>query len=134
MKGQSPVVAVVDDDADVLRALQRLLRSEGFSVLVYGSGGEFMKAFGVATPDCLVLDLHMPEMTGFDVLDALRALPTGDTRPPVVVLTGHDTPVGRARALAGGADAYLCKPTDADVLIRAINDAMSHRPGPSLAT
>lgn len=132
MKGQPPVVAVVDDDADVLRALQRLLRSEGFTVLVYGSGGEFMESFGGTVPDCLVLDLHMPEMTGFDVLEALRALPTGGARPPVVVLTGHDTPVGRARALAGGADAYLCKPTDAEVLVRAINDAMAHRDGPSL--
>jgi CheY-like chemotaxis protein len=132
MKGHAPVVAVVDDDADVLRALQRLLRSEGFDVLVYGSGGEFMRSCDMAAPDCLVLDLHMPEMTGFDVLDALRALPTGDARPPVVVLTGHDTPVGRARALAGGADSYLCKPTDAEVLIRAINDALSHRAGPSM--
>jgi len=129
MKGHPPVVAVVDDDADVLRALQRLLRSEGFNVLVYGSGGEFLKSVDENTPDCLVLDLHMPEMTGFDVLDALRALPKGSAPPPVVVLTGHDTPVGRALALAGGANAYLCKPADADVLIRAINDAMSGRPG-----
>lgn len=131
MKGHSPVVAVVDDDADVLRALQRLLRTEGFNVLVYGSGGEFMKSFDAAAPDCLVLDLHMPEMTGFDVLDALGARPAGGPRPPVIVLTGHDTPMGRVRALAGGADAYLCKPTDAEVLIRAINDAMSSRDGPS---
>ncbi|WP_146907014.1 response regulator transcription factor [Arenimonas daejeonensis] len=93
MKGHSPVVAVVDDDADVLRALQRLLRSEGFNVLVYGSGGEFLESFGEATPDCLVLDLHMPEMTGFDVLEALHTLPKGNVRPPVIVLTGHDTPV-----------------------------------------
>lgn len=131
MKGHPPVVAVVDDDADVLRALQRLLRSEGFNVLVYGSGGEFLESIGEATPDCLVLDLHMPEMTGFDVLDALNALPNGNVRPPVVVLTGHDTPIGRARALAGGADTYLCKPTDADVLVRAINDAIAHRADPS---
>ena len=131
MKGQAPVVAVVDDDADVLRAIQRLLRTEGFNVHVYGSGGEFMKAFGTAPPDCLVLDLHMPEMTGFEVLDALRALKTGGPQPPVIVLTGHDTPMGRSRALAGGANAYLCKPTDADVLIRAINDAMSPGSGPS---
>ena len=131
MKGHPPVVAVVDDDADVLRALQRLLRSEGFDVLAYVSGGEFLESVDETTPDCLVLDLHMPEMTGFDVLDALHALPNGKTAPPVVVLTGHDTPIGRARALAGGADAYLCKPTDADVLVRAINDAIAHRAGPS---
>lgn len=130
MTGTPPVVAIVDDDADVLRALQRLLRSEGFRVQVYGSGSEFMTAVADTAPDCLVLDLHMPKMTGFDVLDALGALPKGGTRPPVVVLTGHDTPVGRSRAMAGGADAYLCKPADAEVLIRAINTAISHRATP----
>lgn len=133
MNGQPPVVAVVDDDADVLRALQRLLRTEGFNVQVYGSGGEFLKAFDTAAPDCLVLDLHMPDMTGLDVLDALGARPADGPHPPVIVLTGHDTPMGRARALAGGARAYLCKPTDAEVLIRTINEAMSTpaRPSPS---
>lgn len=131
MKGSSLVVAVVDDDADVLRALQRLLRTEGFSVLVYGSGREFMRAVDGAAPDCLVLDLHMPEMTGFEVLDALKTLQAPGGHLPVVVLTGHDTPVGRNRALAGGADAYLCKPTDADVLIRAIHDATASRAHPA---
>src|SRR5687767_7465933 len=115
MKGQPLVVAVVDDEADVLRALRRLLRAEGFDVLVYASGHEFMKDFGTSEPDCLVLDLHMPEMTGFDVLDALHNLPDDPEHPPVIVLTGNDTPTGRARALGGGAHSYLCKPTDADV-------------------
>ena len=86
-----------------------------------------MKEVGTSAPDCLVLDLHMPEMTGFDVLDALSAR---DSRIGVIVLTANDTPAGRTRALCGGADAYLCKPADADVLIQAINDAMSYRAGP----
>lgn len=129
MKGQPPVVAVVDDEADVLRALQRLLRAEGFDVHVYGSGRDFMSGIGAAAPDCLVLDLHMPEMSGFDVLDALDTR-SSPSRIPVIVLTGNDTVAGRTRALAGGAEAYLCKPADADVLIKAVNDAMARATNP----
>ena len=134
MKGQPRVVAVVDDEADVLRALRRLLRSEGFDVLVYESGLDFMKDFGTSDLDCLVVDLHMPQMTGFDVLEALRDLPDDPERPPVIVLTGNDTPTGRARALGGGAHSYLCKPTDADVLIQAINAAIDQRANPAQPT
>lgn len=131
MKGQPRVVAVVDDEADVLRALRRLLRSEGFDVLVYESGLAFMKDFGTSELDCLVVDLHMPEMTGFEVLEALRDLPDDPERPPVIVLTGNDTPTGRARAIGSGAHSYLCKPADADLLIHAINAAIEQRAGPA---
>ena len=80
-----------------------------------------MKHASASEQDCLVLDLHMPDMTGFDVQDALVA---NAIDIPVVVLTGHDTPASRVRALANGARAYLCKPVDEDVLIRAIASAM----------
>lgn len=123
MSGQPPVVVVVDDEAEVLRALRRLLRTEGFEVVIYSSGREFIRDVRTIAPDCLILDLHMPEMTGFDVLDELDTLSSG-THPPTIVLTGNDTPADRARAMAHGARAYLSKPADAATLLGVINGAI----------
>ena len=125
MGTQLPLVAIVDDEPEVLRGLRRLLRTEGFDVATYCSAEEFIGSLGSSHLDCLVLDLHMPGMTGFDVLEALAAVPDQSTRPPVVVLTGNDTAASRARAQ--GASAFLTKPADADILIPAIRNAMSRR-------
>ncbi|MBU8974568.1 response regulator [Lysobacter sp. MMG2] len=116
----------MDDEEDVRRALHRLLRSAGFEVLVYASGNEFLRHAQDSAPDCVVLDLHMPGLSGFDVQDALQQRKLS---VPVVVLTGNDTTEGRQRALNGGAEAYLCKPVDDESLIGAILGAVEHRGG-----
>ena len=72
-------------------------------------------------PDCVVLDLHMPEMNGFEVQDALAG---GHAAVPVIVITGHDTPESRARAVRLGAKAYLCKPVNDEALLTAIGTAI----------
>ncbi|MBK9116031.1 MAG: response regulator [Betaproteobacteria bacterium] len=110
-------VAVVDDDPFVLRGVQRLLSSAGFTVETYGTGAEFMDAVRPAEPDCIVLDLHMPGTSGFDV--QARLAQRGCTIP-VIVITGDDTPEARSRALRLGAAAYLSKPVDAATLLAAI--------------
>jgi FixJ family two-component response regulator len=115
------LLAVVDDDADVRVALQRLVCSAGFAVETYASGAEFLRSVEDHEPDCVVLDLHMPEMSGFDV-QCLLALEHAGV--PVVVVTGHDTPESRVRALKLGAKAYLCKPVDDEVLLSAIGSAI----------
>ena len=120
MPGRAPVVAVLDDEQPVRRALQRLLRTAGFDVRLFATGADFMAHLdGI---DCLILDLHLPGMSGFDVQDALSAR---GTPIPVVVLTGNDTPVNRARSLANGARAYLCKPVDDKVLLEALRPLTS---------
>lgn len=120
MRDEPPRIAIVDDDADVRLALERLLCSAGFAVQVCASGEELMAAT-VDAPDCVVLDLHMPGLSGFDVQARLA-----EVRPalPVVVITGHDTPESRARALGQGAAAYLCKPVDDEALLAAIDGAI----------
>jgi FixJ family two-component response regulator len=123
----SPVlllIAVVDDDAFVCKALQRLLRSAGFAVETYSSGSDFLEAIRSHTPDCVVLDLHMPEVNGFEVQAQLAR---AGSRIPAVVITGHDTPESRARAMRNGASAYICKPVDDLALLEAINAATSAR-------
>ncbi len=60
-------IAVVDDDASVRKALARLLSASAFDIETYGSAREFLKSLKAGAPDCLVVDLHMPELTGFDL-------------------------------------------------------------------
>jgi FixJ family two-component response regulator len=131
-----PLIAVVDDDAFVCKALERLLRSAGFAVETYSSGSAFLAAIGSRAPDCVVLDLHMPEVNGFEVQVQLAR---AGSRIPSVVITGHDTPESRERAMRNGAGAYMCKPVDDKALLEAIDAVTSagepgssgrERPGP----
>jgi FixJ family two-component response regulator len=121
MATEHPCIAVVDDEAPVRKALQRLLRSFGMQVHVFPSGREFLDAIETLAIDCVVLDLHMPGVNGFEVQSAIA---TSGKKLPVVVVTGHDTPETRARVLTAGAAAYLLKPIDEQVLLGAIALAM----------
>ena len=113
-------IAVVDDDLEVRAALVRLAASAGFEVSDYGRGDDFLQAAARCRPDCVVLDLHMPGMSGFDVLQALTQQRID---VPVVAITGYDSPAARASALDLGARAYLCKPVDDKTLLDAITTA-----------
>ncbi len=117
-------VAVVDDDPGVLRALYRLLRSANFEVAAYSSGIEFLMADS-GDIDCVVLDLHMPQMSGFDVQARLHQRADSVA---VVVLTGDDTPEARSRSLALGARGYLSKPIDEGMLLAAIDSVIGSPP------
>jgi FixJ family two-component response regulator len=117
----APLLAVVDDDADVRVALSRLVSSAGFTVETFASGAAFLRSIADHEPDCVVLDLHMPEVSGFDVQGALA---NGHPTVPVVVITGHDTPESRARAVQMGAKVYLCKPVNDEALLAAIGAAI----------
>ena len=97
------------------------MSSAGFAVETFASGAEFLRSVEDHEPDCVVLDLHMPEMSGFDVQGALAS---GHPAVPVVVMTGHDTPESRARAVQMGAKVYLCKPINDEALLAAIGDAI----------
>ena len=123
MSNTPPLVAIVDDDLDVRRALHRLIGSAGFAVETFPSGDDFLRSLEYHEPDCIVLDLHMPEVSGFEV--QTRIAPK-HANIPVVILTGHDTAEARARAIKGGASAYLCKPVDEEILLAAINAAIAH--------
>jgi FixJ family two-component response regulator len=116
-----PLIAVVDDEEPVRTALERLLRSAGFNVATFPSGAEFIETLKIHRPDCVVLDLHMPFVNGFHVQTCLVGAGIG---LPVIVITGHDTPENRERALAGGASAYLRKPVDDQTLLDAIKSAI----------
>jgi FixJ family two-component response regulator len=111
-------VAIVDDEEPVRKALKRLLRASGLETETYASGKDFLAASAVHPPSCVVLDLHMPGMSGLQVLHELR-LAKADV--PAVVITAYDEPASREQCLAAGAAAYLRKPLDERLLLNAIS-------------
>ncbi len=124
MATETPRIAVVDDDPLVLRGLRRLLRSAGFDVDTYASGAAFLNAGGDDEPDCVVLDLHMPQTSGFEVQTQLIKRGRGT---PVIVITGDDNPETQSRALRLGAKGYFGKPVDGEALLEIIDAAITTR-------
>jgi FixJ family two-component response regulator len=114
-------IAVVDDDHSVRKALCRLLRSVDLEVDSYGSGREFLDAMKDTLPDCLVLDLRMPDMNG---LELKRHLTDRGIQVPTVIITGHDEPGMHAECMAAGVSRYLRKPLDDLALLEAIDRAI----------
>ncbi len=122
--GARPMIAVVDDDASFLRSVGRLLRSVGYAAETFGSGREFLASLPESSPQCLVLDIHMPEMTGFQLQDRLAAQ---GSCVPVIFMTGYDTPQTRERARQAGCFAFLLKPFDKQALLNAVANAVGCR-------
>jgi two-component system, LuxR family, response regulator FixJ len=99
--------------------------SAGIDAEVFSGGEDFFTALPTLRLDCVVLDLHMPGMSGFEVQSRLAQL---EVKLPVVILTGHDTPDSEARTMAAGASAYLRKPVNDKLLLKAIALAIDSKP------
>jgi FixJ family two-component response regulator len=121
-----PLIAVVDDEESIRKSLQRLFTASQLDVVVYASGQEFLDSLAGREPDCLVLDLQMPGLTGLEVQ---RSLTGSRVRFPTIIITAHDEPETRARCLSAGAAAYLCKPLHDELLLEAIAEVVA-RPVP----
>ena len=100
------------------------MRSAHFDAETFPSGDEFLETVSDHRPDCLVLDLHMPKVDGFQVQSWLAR---AKIRIPIIIITGHDTPESQARVLGAGAAAYLQKPLDGDALLDAISSATGRK-------
>jgi two-component system response regulator FixJ len=120
------LIAVVDDEESVRKALGRLIRAAGFDVQTFASGADFLRSAQSQCHQCVVLDVRMPQMDGFEIQEALRRI---GVRMPVVIITGDDSPEYRARAFKQGARAYLRKPVDEAMLLDAIQSALESVPG-----
>jgi FixJ family two-component response regulator len=113
-----PKVAIVDDDEHVRRALRRMVSSLSYFVEEFPSGKTFLAALEERVFACVLLDLHMPELNGIDVLTRMR----GDGHAvPVILITGGDEPKMRERCLKAGASIYLVKPVARDAVLGAIH-------------
>ncbi len=118
------LIAVVDDDDSVRRALSRLLRCSNFDVLTFASGQEFINSLRGHRPDCVILDFQMPELTGGDV-QCLLSL--AEIQLPIIIMTAYDHPVMREECLRRGAVACIAKCDLQDHLIVTIAAAMVPR-------
>ena len=115
-------VAIVDDDSAVRKALARLLGACAIRAQCFGSAREFLDSLPSAIPDCLIVDMQMPEMTGIELQGELSRL---GARIPTIVITAFNESGLRERCLAAGAAAYLVKPLDGTLLLDSINSAVA---------
>lgn len=120
-KLQDPYVAIVDDDAGVRKALTRLLRACSINSRSYASPQEFLDSLATGMPECLIVDMHMPKMTGLELQGEMAR---AGVRIPTIVVTGHNETGYREQCKAAGATAYLLKPLDHNMLLAAINSAI----------
>jgi FixJ family two-component response regulator len=114
-----PVIVIVDDDASVRRSLHRVIRAAGYPVETFGSAREFLAWLPRGRAACLVLDVHMNELSGFDLQERLAV--------PIVFITAHDDATTRARIEKSGAAGHLVKPFDEQSVLDAIRRAIDAR-------
>ena len=110
-------IAIVDDDLSVRRAVSRLLKTAGMNTICYPSGLMFLNRFKRDRPDCVLLDLQMPEISGMDVL---QYLDNAHISVPIIIISAHGWHRSPGACMAAGALTYLPKPLDADQLLRAV--------------
>ena len=124
MSNAKPLIAIVDDDKSVCRALKRLVRSLGMDGETFASGQEFLdliEAMPSFHPDCVVLDVQMPGLNGLEVQERLAR---NGNPLPVIFITAHDDAVPRERALAAGAVAFVRKPFNDELFMKTLNAAL----------
>ena len=120
-------MAVVEDDPSFRRALSRSLVLRVYRSEEFASAEEFLQHPGALNADCLVLDIHLGGMSGFELQGELAKRPSS---PPIIFITAFDEPATRERALEAGAAGYLQKPFDEDSLLQAIGRAGFAPSGP----
>jgi len=118
---QKSLVSVVDDDESIRESLPDLLRELGFAVQAFSSAEEFLASDAVGQTSCLILDIAMPGMTGYDLQ---RELTRRRREIPIVFITAHGDANLRPRVLEDGAVECLLKPFSDTALLNAINAAL----------
>ena len=122
MQSPAPTIYLVDDDPDLLKALQRLLQSAGLQSAAFGSAQAFLQGHDRHAPGCLVLDLSMP---GLDGLQLQRELEQRGSPLPIVFLSGRGDIPATVQAMKHGATDFLTKPVDDTELLAAIEEALA---------
>ena len=116
-------ISIVDDDASIREALKSLMRSVRFNVDAFASAEEFLASERVDDTACLILDVYLPGMNGFELQSHLK---TEGRDIPIIFITAHSDEASRQRALKGGAIDFLSKPVRRDTLLKAIQSAAEH--------
>ena len=118
------IVVIVEDDTSVRQATERLLRAAGYATTAFASAEALLAARRVDHAGCLVIDIFLPGLTGFELHAQLLAV---GVDVPVIFVSGHDEPHVREQAQQAGAFAYLTKPWAGSTLLAVVARAMSDR-------
>lgn len=121
LRQSEAVIAIVDDDASVQRGLQRLIRSAGWKVETFASAQEFLARSRTELPNCVLLDLQLPGLSGLDLQKRMAEV---GLEIPIVFLTGHGNIPVSVQAMKAGAVQFLTKPVDEQELLQAIEEAV----------
>jgi FixJ family two-component response regulator len=124
-KSDTEIVCLVDDDLSVLKSIERLLASDGFSVRAFNKPKEFLTYVQAHAVPLVVLDIWMEEMSGLEVQAQLSAL-SPNTR--VIIMTGREDPSAKLTVLQSGAIAFFTKPFDDDQFLNAVRGALAMHP------
>ena len=117
-------ILIVDDDPAITNVLRRGLAYEGYAVEAAASGTEALDRLREATPDAVILDVMLPGLDGFEVLRRIRAT---DRQMPILMLTAKDTSADQVAGLEHGADDYVVKPFQFEVLLARIRALLRRR-------
>ncbi len=115
-------ILVVDDEIEIVRALERSLAAHGFEVFTAGSGEEALEAISHHRPDVILLDLGLPSMSGLEVIKRVRA----QSNLPIIVLSVKDAEHDKVQALDLGADDYVSKPFGMNEVLARLRVALRH--------
>jgi FixJ family two-component response regulator len=116
-----PNIVVVDDDPGMNQAVERMLKAAGFKTVTFPSAETLLEAGEEVNADCLILDIHLPGLSGFELC---RHLGTIGAKAPVIFMTAYDDSASRTEAQRAGAVAYLTKPFPGESLLTAITKAL----------
>ena len=118
---QKPIIFVVDDDVSVRESLELLIKFAGWQPETFASAGEFLARPRTLAPNCLVLDISLPDLNG---LELQKLIASERTDMPIIFITGHGDVPMTVQAMKAGAVEFLTKPLQHDVLVKAIRDAI----------
>jgi FixJ family two-component response regulator len=124
MPASIQTIAIVEDDASFNRALERLLTASGFATRTFLSAEEFFASDALESHACLILDINLPGISGFELFDRLSAI---QVRPPVIFITATDEKTVRDRASRISGNVCLGKPLVGATLLQAVHEQLGQR-------
>ncbi len=125
-KASKPKILIVDDEKDIVQTFQDRLEMDGYPIIIAENGKEGLEKVIKEKPDIILLDVIMPDMDGFEMLEALRKYPEGE-ECSVIMLTVRSQKKDVARAEACGVEGYLVKPFDLDEMLEKIESVWKRR-------
>ena len=117
-----PLISIVDDDQSVVEAMVSLIQSVGYKAKGFRSAEDFLKSRQLLNTACLILDVLMPSIGGFELQ---RRLAARNYRIPIIFITSFDSDDVRIRAFQAGAVEFLCKPFSQESLFQAVRSALA---------